>query len=70
MVFPNDSEDLIRIVRSDGWACFASLDDDFNELGFVFSVGVQRKPVVEVLATNTPTMIDTFSVIQSDSFYF
>ena len=67
-VLPDDLEGGIGIVGGDGWSRFPSLEDDLDEFGLVLPVAVVREPVVEVLATDSPAMRDSFRAVEADAF--
>lgn len=57
---PNDSEHLIREVRSNRRPGLLSLDHELDELGLVLPVQVKWEPVVEILGADSPAMRDSF----------
>lgn len=58
-IFPYNFECLIRIIRSDGGLCLFPLQNDLNELGLILPITIVGKPVIEILATESPFMLDT-----------
>lgn len=67
-VLPDDLEGGIGIVGGDRGSRLSSLEDDLDELGLVLSVAVVGEPVVEVLATDSPSVGDSFGAEETDAF--
>ena len=66
-VLPDNSECFIRIIRGDGGSGLFALQNDFNELGLVLPVAVIGKPIVEVLAADSPLMLNPLRAVKGES---
>jgi hypothetical protein len=51
---PDNLENLLRVIRSDGGSGLLALEHNLNELALLLAVDIEGKPVVEVLATYPP----------------
>lgn len=69
-VLPDNFECFIRIIRGNGGSGLFALQDYLNELGLVLSVAVVREPVIEVLAADSPLVLNPLRAVKGESLYF
>lgn len=69
-VLPDNFECLIRIIRGNGGSGLFALQNYLNELGLVLSVAVIGKPIIEVLAADSPFVLDSLRAVKGESLYF
>lgn len=76
-MFPNQLKNFIGVIRGNRRSDFPTFENNLNEFLFVFAIVVIREPVVEILATDPPTMCDSFwaeypyslNVLEEDGFW-
>ena len=69
-VFPDNFECLIRIIRRNRGSSLFALQNYLNELGLVLPVAVIRKPVIEVLAADSPFVLNSLRAVEGEPLYF
>lgn len=70
VVLPNYSKNFISIFWSYRRSSFSAFHDDLNKFSFVLSIGIKRKPVIEIPRTDTPSVSNAFWTDQWDPLDF
>ena len=61
---------LVHIFGCDGRSDGSVLDFDGNKFGFVLAVGVILEPIIEMIAINSPGLINVSGIFDTDGSHF